>query len=94
MHSCIHMHTQTCMTTFWTKVFSRIQFPRQKHFQGAKHTHTNMHTDFPDKSIFKKPGKLVKGQRTPGLKHMLAVYNRLSGLDGKLIVVSTSATKC
>ena len=36
---------------------------------GGRHTHTdtNMHTDFLDKSIFKKPGVPAKGWYASGL---------------------------
>ena len=42
-------------------------------------THTHAHTDFLDKSNFKKPGVSDKGQRVPGL-----ASQRLLALNGQI----------
>ena len=50
-----HIHTQTHTYTIHTHTHTNTYTYTSTHTQIYTHAHINTHTDFPDKSNFKKP---------------------------------------
>ena len=72
--------SRTCLIDY-SDFISREVF----HSLGGGHTHTSTHTDFPDKSNFKKPGAC--GRCTPGLKIKYLIYtNTMSRLKIRCLI--------